>query len=291
MFVNEENPMRNILLLSLICLWLPFNAAAIDPGSAKGNLVLNGTSIPLTHAYAEVHDNAEGALDYPKELRILVADREVPQQSLNGLMFLPIETMARNGQVRGLLIRMNPADASEISIRLLAAPTEPGEMMMTLSRSGDTFKDKDFKFSDTRVAGAIEEAEKEVGLGSVKSLGYNVSFSAPVFNEPAITADLKGAAAQKSPQIEVFKAKIEAMAKGDVAALKALSTARANDAGAAFLSDPRAADYLKQGAEEMRKSLAGLERIIERGDVAVAVFAGKSYMSFAKENGVWKADN
>jgi hypothetical protein len=274
--------MKKLILLFTLFLALPSTAYSIDMGNAKGTLVLNGETIALNHAYAELHDNAEGLLDYPKELRILVTDRDVPQESLNGLVFLPVSGMAKNNQVRGLLIKMNPDDPDNINILVLAKPTQEGESLMSISRSGTTFTS--FKFVSNRVQGEIQSSDKD-------AVTYSINFSAPVFNEPAITADLKDAKVQKSPQMMVLKNKIAATEKADLPALKALSSSHANAENAAFLSDPRAAEYLKQGATETKKSLSGKLRLVERGNHAVIIFQNKSYMNFAKENGVWKADD
>jgi hypothetical protein len=71
------------------------SAYAIDPGTAKGTLAVNDETIVLTHSYAHLHDNAEGLLDRPKELRIVLSDREIPYESLRGITFLPVTHMAR----------------------------------------------------------------------------------------------------------------------------------------------------------------------------------------------------
>ncbi len=56
-------------------------AAAIDPGRATGYLVVNGTRIELREAYAHLHGNRDGRSRFTPELRIVLADREIPQDA------------------------------------------------------------------------------------------------------------------------------------------------------------------------------------------------------------------
>src|SRR5262245_6840359 len=109
----------------------PSRASAIDPGTAKGALRVGDDTIALTHAYAHLHDNAEGALDRPTELRVLITDREVKQETLRGLVFLPITTLAREGKVRGLLVRFDPADPTKVEVTLLLPPVNPMATLVT----------------------------------------------------------------------------------------------------------------------------------------------------------------
>jgi hypothetical protein len=78
--------MRTILVLFIFLaeLIFSFGSFAIDPGTATGTLNVDGDAVTLTHAYAHLHDNAEGWLDYKKEMRILVSDREVALDALSG---------------------------------------------------------------------------------------------------------------------------------------------------------------------------------------------------------------
>ena len=90
-------------LLALSLLALPADAVfAIDAGTVQGSLQVDGVTVPLTHAIAHLHDNAERLLRHPRELRVLLADRDVPQQALAGIALGPLLRMAREGRVRGL---------------------------------------------------------------------------------------------------------------------------------------------------------------------------------------------
>src|SRR5512147_805309 len=83
-------------------------AQAIDPGWAKGSLRVDGRTIALTHAYVHRHDNEEGLLE-GRELRILLADREVPESILAGVRTAALEKLARGNGVQGVLLTVDPA--------------------------------------------------------------------------------------------------------------------------------------------------------------------------------------
>jgi len=106
---------------------------AIDPGIAKGTLAVNDETIALTHAYAHLHDNAEGLLDRPREIRIVLSDRDIPYQSLRGIAFLPVTHMAKENHVRGLLLILDPHDQSKVLVTLLKQPSKQGQSLMTLT--------------------------------------------------------------------------------------------------------------------------------------------------------------
>lgn len=75
-------------------------AFAIDPGLAQGAVQAGETTIKLTHAYAYY--------DRPKELRVVVADREVRGNVLPVLTFLHVAELARARKLLGLSIQIDP---------------------------------------------------------------------------------------------------------------------------------------------------------------------------------------
>lgn len=280
------------LILVLVC----FQAAyAIDPGRVQGTLVINNETIELKEVYAQFHDNAEGLLDRPKEIRIVLADREVPQESLRGIAFLPVTTLAREGKVRGLLLQFDPADQSKMVVTILRKPSGKGMSLTTLSRSDSGKKLlKNLAVSRTRVSGETEYTEKGAGSDEIPTIAYSVKFSAPLFNELPVTADLKGKAAQDSPQAKVLKEKVNALKKGDFDAVKRLSTERSNartDLLLARMGADEAKAFAQEAAKDMEDSLKNIKRVVVRGGTAVIIFSGNQWSTFAEEGGRWKSDN
>jgi negative regulator of replication initiation len=127
--------------------------------------------------------------------------------------------------------------------------------------------------------------------GDMPALEYSVKFKAEIVSEPAVTEDLKGAAAKKSAPAEAMRKKVEAMVKGDVKALQLLSTEAANRRNAPFLSQPEAVEMMRQAGTEMREALKGIERVVVRGDRATVIFKGRQWMTLVKQDGVWRSDN
>jgi hypothetical protein len=271
----------------------PSTNPSIDPGIAKGSLKVNDKNITLRHAYAHLHDNAEGMLDDAEKFRVLFTDREVPPNALDGIAFLPVMELARQGQVQGLLFEMDPEDPNNVVMTLLQPPSGQGRFLIrqTINVSGGEDLFKDWKLTEKRVAGAIERrGEREPGLGDFPAISYSVQFDAPVFNEPKVTADLKGKAAKDGPQAHLLFAKADALAKGDFAAAQKVCTDRANRWNKAFLDDAKSDSVARQAAE-MKKSLQKIQRVVERGDRAVVILSGKHWFSFVREGGEWKSDD
>jgi hypothetical protein len=283
----------SFLILSFLC----FQAAyAIDPGRAQGTLKINDETIELKEAYAQFHDNAEGLLDRPKEIRIVLADRKVPQESLRGIAFLPVTTLAKEGKVRGLLLQFDPSDQSKMVVTVLRQPSRQGTSLTTLSR-GDSEKKlfRNLVISKTRVSGETEYTEKRVaGSDEIPTISYSAKFSAPLFNELPVTADLKGKAAQDSPQAKVLKEKINALKKGDFNAVKRLSTERSNartDLLLTQMGGDQAKMFAQEAARDMEDSFKSIKRVVVRGSTAVMIFSSNQWSVFAQEGGQWKSDN
>lgn len=162
---------------------LPAHAAlAIDPGTAQGSLQVDGVTIPLRHAFAHLHDNAEKLLHRPRELRILLADRDVPQEALAGIAFLPLARLAREGRVRGLLLQLD-ADQPERGVLTVLQPSVSPARPFLVQK---------IALAHNRVIGEIQYGER-------------LRFNAPLFSEIPITADLRGKAALDSPQARVLR--------------------------------------------------------------------------------------
>jgi len=280
------------LLLSFLCFQ---TARAIDPGKAQGILKIGEGTIELKEAYAHFNDNAERLLDRPKEMRIVVCDRQIPQESLRGIAFLPVETLAKEGKVVGLLMQFDPGDQSKMVVTVLRTPSRQGASLMTLSLA-DTGQKlfKKLAISQTRVDGEAEYADKgNPGSDDLPKISYSVKFTAPVFNELPVTADLKGKAAQDSPQAKIAREKMNAMKKGDFEAVRRLSTERSKGQIDLLLAQmgSQAPSIAKEIAGEMEQSLKKIDRVVVRGSTAVMIYSDKAWSNFALEGDQWKSDD
>jgi hypothetical protein len=254
---------------------------------------VGGETIPLTHTYAPLHDNAEGLLDRPKEMRILIVDREVEQAVLNGLVFLPVIALAREDKVRGLVLIFDPNDRDNVVITFLYPPAHPTEFLTTQSRLNSEGLMKNLQITDQRVVGEIEDKEqRESRFSDMPVITYTTSFSAPLFHEPNVTEDLRGQAAKNSPQVKELRAEVEALKKADFEALRKISTERLNREREPGLAQGGAqvADLARQAGEEMARSIAKVQRIVVRGNRAVVILPDKAWKSLERVGGMWKID-
>ena len=291
--------MKKMLLLITIamCILLPARARAIDPGSASGSFTFDKDTIQLKYAYAHLHDNAEGWLD-SKEMRILVTDRQVPQESLAGLnAFSTLSEMLKQDKVRGVLLRFDPAKPNSIIITNLIPPKDPNESLANKSLSyGDRSPIDTLVISDQRVSGAFKlhtAANEEMGWVLED---YAITFSAPLFKEPAITSDVSGSKALKSPQVVALLAKCAAMAKGDMKKARQYSTDRSNLEADTYLAQAgeEGKPMFQQMAVEQEKAIKkGPLRVVVRGNRAALIVSapdGKNLVEFVQQGGKWKSD-
>jgi hypothetical protein len=161
-------------LATLALLLIPFPAAAIDPGTARGEVRIGGERVPLKHAYAHLHvsDQRSGI---PKPLRIVIAERELPQSALAGAGELPVVRMAAEGKVRGLLVQVDPNDRGSAAITLLYGPADRVPPRTT---PGAGHALRKLSIAHNRVQGEVEI----IGSGpAAPRAASRIAFSAPLF--------------------------------------------------------------------------------------------------------------
>jgi hypothetical protein len=285
-------PTHFVCGLTLLAVVVP--ASALDPGTVKGTFEVDGKPVELKFVYAHLHDNREGVLDYKRELRVLFTDREVSPEVLRGLNFLPIEDLAREDKVKGLMFELDPSKPNSIVSVLLAAPKQEGASLVrtTYSTTGMPLF-KSWSFTPQRVTGSIDRREERPENSSdIPSASFALEFSAPVLNEPPVTADLKGPAARTSPQAKLVAEMARLLGAGNLAGFRKLQSERAGRQLDLALKahGSEVAKQAKAGAADMQKSAAKIQRVVVRGDHAVALISRNEWMTFVREGGRWKAD-
>jgi hypothetical protein len=139
---------------------------------------------------------------------------------------------------------------------------------------------------------AIDPGTAPSASAESRTLDYRVEFSAPLFSEPAITADLKGKAAQDSPQVRLLRERVRAFSKGDFGVVHKLSTPRASEHFAAFgEAGPQARSFAKEAAADMDKSLRAVQHVVVRGDRAVVIYGNKEWSNLVRLGGDWRSDD
>jgi hypothetical protein len=249
-------------------------ALALDPGTASGHYNGDGAKLIFSHAIAFAQDDTEGLLDHGPQVRVLLSQEDVPIAALYGIAFPPVRKMAQAGQVHGVLLEFSPSDKTMMQVTVLSPPTEPGAFVHSLSLTKTSGLWKKVDVSATRASGDYD------GAGD-PDLAF--TFSAPVFIDP-VQSDLKGAEAQGSEQVKLLIARAQSMARGDLAAAKAMSVK-----GSMINDMPPA--MLKQAAAEIPaviKQYRAAKRVVIRKETANVILSEHSWASFVREDGVWK---
>jgi hypothetical protein len=271
---------------------------AIDPGTASGTLKVDGDVVTLSHSYAHLHDNAEGWLEYKKEMRILVTDREVVEEALAGLNpVFTLSAMVMQGSVRGVLIRFDPAKPKSILVTVLYPPKDQRNSLANRTMS-DSEKSplENLLISELRVSATVShssEGNTELGWPAES---YSFRFSAPLFKEPAVTATLKGRQALNSLQVKTVLARATAFIKGDMEKARQLSTERSFREIENFMvqSKEEAKKMMRDSGKEIEQSVKkGKLLLIVRGDHASLMIDGKdgrSMFGLLRKDGNWQVD-
>jgi hypothetical protein len=287
------------LLLFLAVLVNCSTSYSIDPGTASGTLAVDGDKVSLRYSFAHLHDNAEGWLDTKKEMRILVSDRDVPEETISGLdPFFALSEMVRAGSIRGVLLRFDPANPKSIVVTVLYPPKEGGHTLAnrTLANSGKSPLEN-LRISDVRVSADLSqsyEGDKEFGWPSES---YSFKFSAPLFKEPPVTASLKDKEVMKSPQVKAVLAKAAAFKKGDLETARKYTSERSIREMDKFLSrqsKEEAQNMMREAGEEVEQSVKkGKLRLIVRGDHASLIINskdGNTLHRLIRKDGQWLVD-
>jgi hypothetical protein len=253
-------------------------AGAIDPGTASGHFTSDEIKVPeLAHAVALSLDNAEGQLDHPNEMRVLLSKEDVPASALSGLVFTPAHMMAKAGALHGLLLKFDPADRNSVYVTILAQPADPRQSFTTLTLSNTEGVWKHLDVNATRAVGELKAND---------TFDVAASFSAPVFTNP-VRQDLKGPAAGNSEQVRVLLARCDAIARGDMATAVAMSTKDAADQLQAL--PPATMKQARAQIPQLVRQLRAATRVVVRRDSAAVQTPDGGWFSLALENGAWKA--
>lgn len=249
-------------------------AFAIDPGVSSGKYEREDEKISFSHAIALSTDNVEGVSERKHEFRVLLSDREVPLSAILGLMFPPVWTMAREGKLNGLLLEFDPADRTSLNVVALTKRDDGfSPASVSLTNSEGLWSKLDV--SATRISGELKPDASE---------SMRFKFSAPVFTN-AVTADLKGAAAAASEPVKVLLARAEALGKGDMATVDALST----EGSRVGSLPPEVLKMAKAQMPALIRQLKATKRVVIREQTAAIMLGSDGWGSATLVGGVWKA--
>jgi hypothetical protein len=282
-------------VLAAILATVPAVAFALDPGVARGELVLDGEKIPLTHAYALRQDDTEGLMDGP-ELRILLADRELSTDLLAGPVLGDLDQRARQGGVKGVLLRV-AADRRPESVNgtILHAPPDPQQSLPFFTRSGQGGGFTRFELGDKRVVGEVEEKpDAEAGFPGVPVYGYRASFSAPIFEDRKVTANLQGKEARQSAPAKAFLAFEKVLREGDLQKIRAAvspSRWRETEQFIAMVGEAQFKAQVREMVPPTATREKQIERVVVRENRATVIYkeaGARGFTVLVKDGGTWK---
>jgi hypothetical protein len=252
-------------------------ALALDPGTASGHYAGDGVRVEVSHAVAMALDNAEGELESANRMRVLLSQEDIPPAVLEGAPLPRVLALARAGQVHGLLLDFDPGDKNGLYVTVLAKPDDPRQSMTTITLSHSDGVWKRLETNATRAAGELKPND---------TFDLAFQFSAPVFNNP-VQQDLKGPAAQQSEPVKVLIARAEAIGRGDMAAMAALSTKESVEQLKSY--PPSVLKEARAMAPQLVKEYRATKRVVIRRDTAAVQTADGSWSSLVREDGAWKS--
>ncbi|KAB2889173.1 MAG: hypothetical protein F9K32_13770 [Desulfobulbaceae bacterium] len=156
---------------SIFCGVILLTAGLARAADTVGSLTANGRTAEMTHALAWETDSTTepGYLD----VTILISDREIAEAVARDRDRL--EVMARNGELAGLLVVLNP-DARVMS----AEPLH--QAFTTMVSSALWIRWEPTAFDEKRVAGRFHSDGLRQEFG--QKWKYDITFSAPIVLDP-----------------------------------------------------------------------------------------------------------
>lgn len=161
--------MRHLKIL--LCLVTLLTAGFAGASETVGSLTANGRTAEMKYALAWETDSASdpGYLD----VAILISDREIAEEVARDRDRL--EMLARNGELAGLLVVLNP-DAKVMS----AEPLH--QAFSTMVSSALWIRWQPTAFDEKRVAGRFHSDGLRQEFG--QKWQYDITFSAPILLDP-----------------------------------------------------------------------------------------------------------
>lgn len=264
-------------------------ATAVAAAPATGTVTLNGQKVVMSHAVALLHDNVEGTFREP--LVIVISDRPVPPAALAGMAAFGVHELARAGKVRGLMVRLDPARPEQASFVLLDKPADERTSLGFASVQGDSPVITGLSVKAGSVAGKLVREESGQPPAAYAAA---VTFDAVRVPEPAVVADLKGAAMKTSPVWKLATNYVEAVGRGDVKAVQAIAAPAMRqqiDAMIAASGEAAVSTRLKADGPNQKRMLAQFKRLVDRGSSATLIVEPDWTLAATKVDGEWRIGN
>lgn len=242
----------------------------------SGTATASAQTSPLANAVAVGLDDAEGLLEPHIRMRVVLSDRPVAADALFGIAFPPVRDMAKRGELRGLMIEFDPKDRTSAQVTDLQRPADPTAFLRTTSISNSAGLWKTLNVDAKHISGRFVSTDD----------GLDLVVDAPITTDPVV-ATLTGAAVQASPFLKMLRARTQALAKGDLAAINALMS-RGEQVQSAKDLPPASSPEFKANLAAYTKALDKASRVIVRGKTAVVLLPESEWVPFVREGADWK---
>ncbi|MBX3178494.1 MAG: hypothetical protein KF886_14125 [Candidatus Hydrogenedentes bacterium] len=281
--------MGRFVLLFAAC--FPLFAAAAEP-ELKGELNAGGEAVPLGHILVLDFDDAEGMGDGP-ELRILLSDRKVDPTGLEAPILFGLDARAREGALRGVLLRFDPkGESREVYGTVYAAMGNPQSSMPFFTLGGSAGGVDSLALAEGVLTGSVAHgAEGDPDFG-IPAYSFTATFRAPVTKATPATV-LQGQEGMDSAPMKAYIRFEEALASGDLDTVRKMTTPERVQQLEAYIAEVGKEAFLemvKQMAPDPAMRAQNLQGVFVRGEVATIVFkeeGGKTSTTLRKKGEDW----
>jgi len=268
---------------------------AADIGTAAGALIHDDQAVHLSKAYAR-EERVIPELDVGDpnpHIAVILVDRELPDAATRS--DLALVQLASTEEIVGVVLEIDPATGHVFAGKSFL-PEGGNPQFFTQTPGSEKVADDGFKFTTGRASGHVHTFQPEDVInqdGTVAgSYSFDSSFVAPVVQAPKLLSTLAGDQARASDPARAIRRYLEAVARGDLAAVRA-SLAK---------DHPFAAMVTAENLPEMRQEVLGpyadvpammadLQKAYIYQAEAQLFFKGAqggTVMPMVLEDGVWK---
>ena len=270
-------------------------ALAGDGGTAAGTLTRDGQAVKLTKAYArELHVIPELDVGNPNpQIVVILVDCALPQTATRSE--LALVQLASTGAIVGLLVEIDPATGDLFAGKSFL-PQGGNPQFFTQSPGSGNFASNGFKLAAGHASGHVHTTQPVDVTNpdgtTAGSYSFDATFDAPVVPAPKLLATLAGDQARASDPARAIRRYIDAVAKGDLAGIKA--SLAADHPFAAMVTAENLPDMKQEilgpyaDATAMMADLQKAYIYLSDAELFFKGAQGGTVMPMVLETGVWK---
>lgn len=272
---------------------LPGSAA--EAGNAAGALNVGDRTVRLTTAYAreerEIPELNVG--DPDPHIVVILVDHALPEAATRSE--LALVQLASTGDVAGLVVDIDPTNGNIFAGKSFL-PQGGNPQFFFQTPGSNSFTSDNFKFAAGHASGHVRTSQPVDATNpdgtTWGSYSFDATFDAAVVPAPALLAALTGDRARASDPARAIRRYLEALARGDLAAIKA-SLASDHPLAAMVTADnlPQLKQEVLGPYADAAGMMANLQKVYLYQAQAELFFkgtAGGTVLPMVLEGGAWK---